>query len=321
MRQRYVFHDLQPRVASFRDDVVSGLSQPQKTLPPKYFYDERGSELFEAICQLPEYYLTRTEMDIMRRHAADMAATLGDGCALIEYGSGSGLKTHVLLAALRPSAYFAIDIAHEPLRRAAQTLAADFPALAVHAVCADYTQPLRVDALDGLDVARRVVYFSGSTIGNFTPREAREFLRKARELAGRGGAMLIGVDLKKARDVLEAAYDDAHGVTAAFNLNVLARINRELGGDFDLGAYVHRAIYDADCGRIEMHLVSRREQLASIDSHRFSFAAGESIHTENSYKYTIDEFRALARSAGFVPREVWSDSEARFSVHHLAVDA
>jgi dimethylhistidine N-methyltransferase len=309
------FHDLKPDADAFREDVLRGLSRPQKTVPPKYFYDARGSELFEAICGLPEYYPTRTEMAMTRRHAQEMAECAGAGCVLIEFGAGSALKTRVLVRALAPAAYVAIDIAREQLAAAAARLARDFPRLRVAAVCADYSRPL---VLPEVGAGRRVVYFPGSTIGNFTVPEARDFLRQALALAGAGGGMLVGVDLKKDPERLRAAYDDAQGVTAAFNLNLLARINRELDADFDLAAFRHHARYDAALGRIEMHLVSVRAQSVRVGGRVFAFREGETIHTENSYKYGVEQFQRLAREAGFEPRRCWTDPERLFSIHYLA---
>ena len=312
------FLDLKPDSSSFLQDVIEGLSRPRKELSPKYFYDERGSALFEAICELPEYYPTRTEMAIMREHVGEMADRLGPGCLLIEYGSGSGRKTRVLIAALSPVAYMPIDIAREQLARSASELAHDFPELRVLAVCADYSRPLALPADARTAARRRVVYFPGSTIGNFTLSEAREFLREARVTVGTGGAMLVGVDLKKDEALLNAAYNDAQGVTAAFNLNLLTRINRELGADFDLTAFHHRAFYHAAMSRIEMHLVSGKQQTVTVAGHRFEFSAGETIHTENSCKYSVDEFQALAHSAGFVAEQCWTDPAGLFAVHYLA---
>ena len=316
-RARVPLLDLKTDSGSFLRDVLEGLSLSRKALSPKYFYDERGSALFEAICELPEYYPTRTEMAIMRAHVGEMAERLGPDCLLIEYGSGSGRKTRVLIAALAPVAYMPIDIAREQLAHSAAELERDFPGLQVLAVCADYSRPLVLPAAEGM-ARRRVVYFPGSTIGNFALTEAREFLREARATVGPGGAMLVGVDLKKDEALLNAAYNDAQGVTAAFNLNLLTRINRELGADFDLGAFRHWAFYNAALGRIEMHLVSEKPQSVTIAGHRFEFAAGETIHTENSCKYSVDEFQALARSAGFVPEHCWTDPAQLFAVHYLA---
>ncbi len=313
------FLDLQPDAGSFLEEVTAGLSRPLKALPPKYFYDARGSELFEAICELPEYYLTRAELALMRNHAAEMARHLGPGCAVIEYGSGSGRKTRLLLEALAPVAYVPIDIAREQLKVTAAEIAREFPGLAVTAVCADYSRAPELPTLAGAPARRRVVYFPGSTIGNLAVPEAAEFLVNARRLAGRGGGMLVGVDLKKDAARINAAYNDARGVTAAFNLNLLARINRELDADFDLEAFRHHAFYSAGRGRVEMHLLSLKDQRVRIAGAAFGFRGGETIHTENSYKYSVAEFQALARGAGFEPARWWTDPQQLFAVHFLAV--
>lgn len=317
-RASYAFHDLRPAADDFLADVIAGLGSEPKVLAPKYFYDRRGSALFEAICETPEYYLTRSELALTQRHAREMARCIGPGCVLIEYGSGSGRKTRILLGALEPRAYVPIDISAAQLRAASEALAREFPGLSIVAVCADYSRPLAVPGLDAAPGARRAIYFPGSTIGNFTPEEAVAFLAGARALAGPGGAMLVGVDLKKDAARLDAAYNDAQGLTAAFNLNLLERINHELGADFDLAAFAHRAFYDAALGRIEMHLESLREQQVRVAGRVFRFRRGETIHTENSYKYTVAEFRDLAREAGWEPRECWTDEAGLFSVHGLA---
>lgn len=318
LRTEYQFYDLHPDTENFLGDVLSGLAQPCKSLPPKYFYDARGSELFEAICALPEYYPTRTELAMMQANAADMARVLGPQCLLIEYGAGSGRKTRVLIESLAPVAYMAIDISRTALRQCAAELAQTYPMVRVAAVCADYTRSLRLPTMDVI-VRRRVIYFPGSTIGNFTRPEALDFLRYAHVIAGPGGAMLVGVDLKKAPARLHAAYNDAQGVTAAFNLNLLTRINRELGGNFDVSAFEHHAFYDVDNGRIEMHLRSLREQRVNVAGQAFRFRSGETIHTENSCKYSIEEFQRLARDAGFTAEHCWTDAEQLFSVHYLSV--
>lgn len=315
----YTFHDLHPHKDRFLEDVIAGLSRPRKTLPPKYFYDARGCGLFEAICELPEYYLTRAETALMRERSGEMARHLGPGCAVIEYGSGSGHKTRILLEAVTPAAYVAIDIAREQLSLTAAGIARDFPRLAVIAVCADYSRPIAMPRIEALEAARRVVYFPGSTIGNLTPAEAAIFLRGAGQLAGAGGALLIGVDLKKDASRLNAAYNDARGVTAEFNLNLLARINRELGADFDSSAFRHRAFYDERLGRIEMHLQSVKAQTVTIGGRSVRFRAGETVHTENSYKYSVREFQELGAAAGLMPVACWMDAEQLFSVHYLAV--
>jgi len=313
----YSFHDLHPDTGRFLDDVMAGLSRPQKTLPPKYFYDAHGCALFEAICGLPEYYLTRAEIALMHGQVGDMARRIGPACVLIEYGSGSGRKTRILIDAIEPVAYVPIDIARGQLGATAAEIARDFPRLRVIAVCADYSRPLALPELDDLG-ARRTVYFPGSTIGNFTPAEAAAFLAGAREQAGVGGGLLIGVDLKKDTARLDAAYNDARGVTAEFNLNLLARINRELGADFDLSAFRHRAFYDEAAGRIEMHLESVKAQAVKVSGRVIRFREGETIHTENSYKYSVREFQELAQAAGLAPVDCWMDAEKLFGVHYLA---
>ena len=315
----YSFHDLRPEAGRFLDDVMAGLSRPQKALPPKYFYDAQGCALFEAICGLPEYYLTRAEIALMRAHVGDMARHLGPGRVLIEYGSGSGRKTRLLIAAIRPVAYVPIDIARAQLHATAAEIAHEFPRLRVVAVCADYSRPLALPGLEDLGARRRIVYFPGSTIGNFTPAEAAGFLAGAREQLGAEGGLLIGVDLKKDPARLDAAYNDARGVTAAFNLNMLARINRELGADFDLSAFRHRAFYDEASGRIEMHLESVKEQTVTISGRSIRFRKGETLHTENSCKYSVREFQDLATAAGLAPVECWMDSDRLFGVHYLVV--
>ena len=295
--------------------MIAGLSLPQKALPPKYFYDAAGSRLFEAICRLKEYYPTRAELALTRTHIGAVARFAGRGCILIEYGSGESAKSRLLIDALRPSAYIAVDISEDALRNAAARLRRRYPWLEIRPVHGDFSQPLKIPLARGR--GRRVVYFPGSTIGNLTPQEARVFLRMTRAQLGAGGAMLVGVDLRKDANLLHAAYNDAKGVTAAFNLNLLRRINRELGGDFRLRRFRHYAFYNAVLGRIEMHLVSLVPQSVNIGRHRFAFEAGEPIHTENSYKYSIEGFRALARSAGFKGEKVWLDRGGLFSLHGL----
>ena len=301
----------------FLADVLCGLAAPQKELPSKYFYDEAGSQLFEQICQLEEYYLTRAELAIMHRHAVDMAALLGRRCLLVEYGSGSSTKTRLLLDHLvEPVAYVPVDISCVHLWRSAGTLGREYPRIAVLPLCADFTRSVALPDIDSRPV-RRVVYFPGSTIGNFTVGEALPLLRRTARLCGPGGGLLLGADLKKDPAVLHAAYNDARGVTAAFNLNLLARINRELGADFRLDQFWHYAPYNPREGRIEMHLLSRREQHVDIGGRRFFFAEGESIRTEYSYKYTLSELRALAAAAGFEVQQAWTDDAHSFSVLYL----
>jgi len=313
-RVPFQFYDLHPDTENFRDDVLSGLAQPRKALAPKYFYDARGSELFEAICDSPEYYPTRTELAMMQADSRDMARLLGPDCLLIEYGAGSGRKTRVLIEALAPAAYVAIDISRTALQQCAAELAAAYPKVKVAAVCADYSRPLDLPVIESISPRRRVIYFPGSTIGNFTRPDALVFLHQAHALAGRGGAMLAGVDLKKDPARLQAAYNDARGVTAAFNLNLLARINRELDGDFDLDGFVHRAIWNADQSRMEMHLESLRDQQVTVAGQTFHFRAGETLHTENSYKFKLQSFAALAEAAGWTLERTWSSEQPAFAV-------
>jgi dimethylhistidine N-methyltransferase len=311
------YYSLLTGQTSFLDDVLRGLALPQKAVPPKYFYDERGSQLFEKICGLPEYYPTRTEMAIMERHIGEMATLLGPDTQLVEFGSGASVKTRLLVDRLEPSLYVPIDISETALREACKALALMFPWLNISAVTADFTRPVRLPEFVGIPVHRKVVYFSGSTIGNFTPDEALEFLKGVREIVGPGGMLLIGVDLRKEKRVLDAAYDDAQGVTAEFNLNLLHRINRELGGDLQVKRFRHKAFYDEQKGWVEMHLESLYSQFAHVGAHRFDFRPGETIHTEISCKYSVEEFQRLAARARFQAEKVWTDPANLFAVHLL----
>ena len=314
-----IFHDLAPEEESFRDAVIGGLSRRPKAIPCRFLYDAAGSALFEEICALPEYYLTRTEMAILEENAAAIADCMGARCQLIEFGSGSSRKVRLLLEALEdPAAYVAIDISREPLRDAADMLAREFPGLPVVAVCADYTQPLTLPELPATKGGRRIGFFPGSTIGNFAREEAVGFLAGCRRVVGRSGGMLVGVDLQKDKAVLDAAYNDAQGVTSAFTLNLLERVNRELDGDFALERFAHDAAYDPSAGRVEIYIRSLADQIVTVAGHRFRLAAGERIHTEDSCKYTIPEFQRLATRAGFRPMHCWTDQDGLFSVHFLA---
>jgi len=306
------FYDLHPPRANIRNEVLAGLSVPHKTLPPKLFYDEQGSVLFDRICEQPEYYPTRTEIGILHSHARDIAAHCGDNTLLLELGSGASKKVRLLLESLRPNRYMGVDISREFLIESTTRLARDYPWLDVHATCADFSQGLSLDHCP--DDARKVAFFPGSSIGNFTPTEAQRFLSRLRNVLGKDGLLLIGVDLIKDLGILNAAYNDRAGVTAAFNLNLLQRINEELEADFDTSAFRHYAFYNPVHSRIEMHLVSKREQEVEIEGKHFSFSAGESIHTENSYKYSVESFHHLASSSGFWPVEVWTDTQNMFSV-------
>ena len=309
------FHGSAVPAGNFREDVVAGLALADKAIPPKYFYDARGSELFEAICGLPEYYPTRAEIALTGENIGEIARFAGEGCELIEYGSGASVKIRILLEKLRPAAYVPVDISESALRGAASQLFEQFPWLNIRAVVGDFGRPLAIPAFSG--GGRKVVYFPGSTIGNLTREESLAFLHMTRGQVGPGGAMLVGVDVKKDPNVLHAAYNDAQGVTAQFNLNLLSRINAELGGDFVPGRFAHYAFYNAPMGRIEMHLSSLERQQVNIGSYRFGFARGETIHTENSCKYAVEEFQALAALAGFRGEKVWMDRDRLFSLHGL----
>jgi len=309
------FYDLHPAPADFRAEVLSGLARSSKRLSPKFFYDRRGSQLFDAITELPEYYPTRTEIGILKKHGETIADFLGEDCLLLELGSGSSKKIRVLLDALKPAAYMPMDISREHLLGSAQALVADYPALEVHAACADFAADFELPYCP--EHLSRAAFFPGSSIGNFEPAQARELLQRVADYLGEGGKLLIGVDLKKDAGVLHAAYNDEQQVTAAFNLNLLQRINRELGADFDLQAFSHDAFYNASEGRVEMHLVSRSEQTVTVAGESFDFDEGETIHTESSYKYDVEEFLSLAERAGFVSEQVWTDDQQLFSVHCL----
>ena len=288
----------------FLDDVLSGLGAKQKQLPCKYFYDRKGSQLFDAICRVEEYYPARTETALMETHAREMADHIGAGVSLIEYGCGSLVKTRLLLDVLdEPSMFVPIDISEEHLMRSTAALDHDYPGLDVFPVVADFTKPVPLPEEAENRENKRVGFFPGSTIGNFDHEDAADFLETVAETVGNGGGLLIGVDLKKDEEILLRAYNDAEGVTARFNLNIIERINRELDGDFDTGAFRHEARYDEREGRIEMHLVSRQVQTAHVHGHPFSFREGESIHTENSYKYHVEEFQELAAAQGFQPAQ------------------
>jgi dimethylhistidine N-methyltransferase len=313
----FIFHDLAPGEESFRDAVLGGLGRARKAIPCKFFYDARGSALFEEICRLPEYYPTRTEIAILEENSFDIAAQMGPHCRLIEFGSGASHKVRILLEALdRPAAYVPADISREHLRDAAISLAEDFPSVPVIAVCADYTRPFPLPPLPGAK-GKRVGFFPGSTIGNFEPDAAVAFLVNYARILGPGGEMMIGVDLKKDPEILDAAYNDRAGVTAAFNLNLLERVNRELDGDLDTDRFEHLAFYNNAEGRIEIYIRSLADQEARIAGQRFSFAKGELIHTEYSYKYSVAEFRGLAAQAGFRPVDTWTDPAELFSVHYF----
>jgi len=301
----------------FRRALLAGLKRRPRAIPPKFLYDARGSELFDRICGLPEYYLTRTETGILDRHAGDIARRAAAGCALIEFGSGSSVKSRLLLDAMRDklALYCPIDISREHLDRTAASLRRDYPGLRIEAVCADYMAPVDLPAIAG--ALPKVGFFPGSTIGNLEPRDAEEFLRKARRLVGDTGALVLGTDLKKAPQVLHDAYNDSAGVTAAFTLNLLVRANRELGADFDVAAFAHDASYDPVEGRIEIYLKSLARQAVHVAGCTFEFAEGERLHAEYSYKYDRSQIEALARAGGFAVAEIWTDAAGYFAESYL----
>ena len=301
-------------------EILTGLGQPQKRISSKFFYDERGSKLFDDICELPEYYLTRTELDIMRKHVSAMAEAIGPDASLIEFGSGASLKVRILLENLdRLAAYVPVDISRDHLVMAADSIARDFPAIEVWPVAADFTAPFELPDPTVTPV-RNVVYFPGSTIGNFTHSAAKDLLAVMHHEAGENGALLIGIDLRKDGQIIEPAYNDSAGVTAEFNLNVLRRINREFGADFDLGNFRHRARYCQEFGRIEMYLDSTCDQVVTIDDREFHIATGESILTEFSHKYTVEGFATMAARAGFRLDRTWTDADEMFAVLYFLRD-
>jgi dimethylhistidine N-methyltransferase len=309
--------ELPPAGSDFLADLIAGLSGNPRTLPCKYFYDERGAALFQKICELPEYYITRTEIDILDRNRAEIASHLGANIELIGLGTGAGTKTRILIETLEsPTVYIPVDISEKQLHESSALFQKIFPELEILPVCADYLQPVVLPS-SNRKAARNIVYFPGSTIGNFEPTEAEEFLRRVANVCRQNGGLLIGADLKKDPHVLEAAYNDSAGVTAQFNLNLLDRINRELGADFDLDQWRHRAIYNSDAGRIEMHLISEIDQFVHVDERKFHFRRGEKIITEFSYKYAPEEFAAVAGKAGFEFVRMWTDDARLFGVFYL----
>ena len=312
--------DLEPVSSDFLEEVLAGLSSSPRSLPCKFFYDERGADLFQKICELPEYYITRTETELLRRYGSEMAESIGANVELIGFGTGAGIKTRMLLEHLEnPIAYVPVDISKQRLVDSAVELSRAMPALEIMPVCGDYLQELQLPKpLRKPDHV--AVFFPGSTIGNLEPAIAQDFLRRVCHLCGQSGGLIIGIDLQKSCEVLEAAYNDSAGVTAEFNLNLLVRANRELGADFDLPLWRHQAIYNEREGRIEMHLISEAEQTVHVGGQEFAFARGEKIVTEYSYKHTLDGFARLAASAGFrEASRVWTDPQQLFAIFHFAV--
>jgi dimethylhistidine N-methyltransferase len=307
-----------PATNEFAADVLAGLTSMPKRLSPKYFYDRAGSELFERITELPEYYLTRCDVGVLTEHADDIAALIPPGAALIEFGSGSSAKTRIVLSkATALTAYVPVDVSGEFLRQQADALRREYPAIGMLPLVADFTKPFRLPG--AVEKLPRVGFFPGSTIGNFEPHQAAGVLHNAARILGRGATFVVGVDLVKDVEVLNKAYNDSAGVTAQFNLNLLARINRELGGQFDLSSFEHHAFFNRGRSRIEMHLASLRRQRVRLLGECIDFRAGETIHTENSYKYSVESFRAMARGAGWTPTAVWTDRRQYFSVHVLSL--
>ncbi|MDT8438118.1 MAG: L-histidine N(alpha)-methyltransferase [Wenzhouxiangellaceae bacterium] len=305
----------------FADDVIAGLSAPQPDIPCKYLYDERGSKLFEAICETDDYYVTRADIALHEAHVDEIEAAIGPDAHIIEFGSGAGIKIRIILgSADHVRAYTAIEISRQALAQAAAELRRDFPELEIHSLAADYTHDIDTE-LFRLDppARRRVIYFPGSTISNFTHEDAHAFLGRMARMAGTGGGVLIGVDRVKSRERLIRAYDDSEGVTAEFNRNLLRRLKTELGAEIDEDAFAHRARYVEALERIEMHLEAVRDTAITVDGQRFEFAAGDTIHTENSHKYSVESFKALLPGTGLELNTTWTDPEELFSMHYLEV--
>lgn len=310
----------QSTVEEFMREVVNGLSKPQKTLPCKYFYDEQGSRLFEAICELEEYYVTRTELALLKQIMQDIAAHVGPDAAVIEPGSGAGKKIRLLLDSLEsPACYTPVEISKEILIRSVEELSASFPDIPMKPIAGDFDRVFSQPEHFNHQASKKVVFFPGSTIGNFEHSAAQAFLKRLADSVGKGGGLLIGVDLIKEEEVLLDAYNDSQGITAAFNKNLLARINRELDGDFELDAFCHQSIYNQDKQRIEMHLISNKTQTVEIKDHNFCFAQGETIHTENSHKYSVATITKLAETAGFTRINHWCDDNEWFGTFYFEV--
>ena len=308
------YFDLEPSVSDFRSDVISGLKKNQKTIPPKYFYNEEGSKLFDKICYLDEYYPTRTETKILNDRADAIEEALPDSCMILEYGSGSSDKIRKLLTnSEKIKTYIPLDISKEHLKMSAEGIAESYPNLSVKAVCADYTDD-KIAAFEPGSDETRVVFFPGSTIGNLSDSESKELISNTKKFLGKGGLFIVGIDLIKEQQILLDAYNDSKGVTASFNLNLLQRINEELGGDFNLEHFEHKAVFNEEKKRIEMHLISNRNQRVYIGDHSFSFNQGETIHTENSRKFLVHEFLEQANSLGLGDEQVFSDDEEKFAV-------
>lgn len=318
MKNVQPLHDFSPRSSDVLEEVLRGLYQEKKELPPKLLYDKKGSDIFDEICDLPEYYPTRSEKEILTRNAFEMSALIGPDALIIEPGAGVGEKIRLLLPYFEsPAGYVPVEISKETLIDMSAEIASIFPEIKLYPVCADFTQSFNLDDIHVEEASKKVIFFPGSTIGNFTPSEAGSFLERMGEVVGEGGGLLIGVDMKKDSEILNKAYDDAQGVTAAFNLNLLQRLNSEIRTDFDAQAFRHRAYYNQDLGRVEMHLESLRDQTVRIDGKKVFFKAGETIHTESSYKYAVEEFIELAKRAGWSSVKNWQDEGNLFSVYYF----
>ena len=312
---KVVFRNEHPDLSHSREEILAGLQTTQKTVNPKWFYDEYGSQLFDQITRLPEYYPTRTEVAILTENREQISARCGHGCLFIEPGSGSSEKVRILLDTLQPAAYVPMDISADFLQSAALELGGEYPWLDIYAVCADFNQGWSF--LDALPTGKRVVFYPGSTIGNLEPKLAAEFLIRVRDMMGENGGALVGVDTHKSTDRLNAAYNDSQGVTAKFNLNVLRRLNEVMDAEFEEDSFRHHAFYNTEVRRIEMHLVSEREQSVRCNGGTVEFALGETLHTESSYKYTPQSFAALVEAAGLKLAQSWMDADELFSVHYL----
>jgi dimethylhistidine N-methyltransferase len=311
------FEDQQPAAGDSRAELLEGLLQENKQVNPKYFYDHQGSELFEKITQLEEYYPTRTELSILNHYAEEIASYCGSDCVLIEPGSGSSEKVRLLLDTIKPAAYVPLDISAEFLYESALKLGREFPWLNIHAICADFAEQWQTRTQ--LPTGRRVIFYPGSTIGNMEPALATKFLANLRQWIGKDGGVLVGVDLQKPEHLLNAAYNDSQGVTASFNLNILNSLNKMVDANFNHQDFSHHAFYNSDQQRIEMHLVSNNKQSVQVNGNTISFNKGETLHTENSYKYSLESFTSLSNAAGFVLDKSWVDEKQLFSVHYLSV--
>ncbi len=313
--------DHAPSTSTVLKEVLAGLSKTQKTLPPKLLYDKRGSEIFEQICLLKEYYPTRAETEILRTYSSDISQMIGPEVLMIEPGSGAGDKIRYLIPHLEnPKGYVPIEISKEILLRMTDELHDEFPDLKVIPVCADFSGEIELPLTLDSDRAKKVIFFPGSTIGNFSPAEATQFLKRMGKVVGRGGGLLIGADLKKRPDIFKLAYDDPQGVTADFNLNLLTRLNRETGAGFDCRNFEHEAIYNEELGRVEMHLVSKVGQLVKVNETIFRFNEGETIHTESSYKYSVSEFTEMCAKARWTIKKHWKDENCLFGVYYFELE-